>query len=309
MNLKKLIKIAVTVVVIVILGYLIYDNFYLIANKLEYVYTKYLQPDIKQNLTDNEYRKNENYEYVKINTDTTIKSKEDAKNAIYTFLDAGWGEYMVKCDPDYLTCTDDMKEMVENNTYLTDISNFVHPYNTFDRVNTTFTSAGKVTLKKKARYTDEQIKKINETVDKIYEENYDENKSLTENIKTFHDYIINNTKYDTDNVTGNTDINSSSAYGVLIEGVGICSGYTDAMQLFLEKMGVKNYRISSDTHVWNLAYVDGKWLHLDLTWDDPITYDGTQSLSHDYFLIPTTTLENLSKNEHEFDKNIYIEAK
>ena len=74
MNVKKLIKIAVIVVVIVICFFLIKDNYYLITNKIEYVYKKYLQPDIRQTLTDNKWRKKVNYDYVKINEDTTIKN-------------------------------------------------------------------------------------------------------------------------------------------------------------------------------------------------------------------------------------------
>lgn len=309
MNIKKIIKITLTVIALVIIAFLVHDNYYLIINKIEYVYKKYLVKEIRQTLTDNDYRKKENYEFVQINLDTNIKNKEDAKNAIYTFLDGGWDEYTVKCDADYLNCTSDVKSIVENNTYLTDLSNFVHPFNTFERINTTFTSTGRIILKRKNRYTKEQINKINQKIDEIYNKNYDPNKSITDNIKIFHDYIINNTKYDTENVTGTSLVNSSSAYGVLFDGIGICSGYTDVMQLFLEKLKVKNYRISSSTHVWNLVYIDGSWLHLDLTWDDPISKDNVDSLNHDYFLINTEKLKSLSDKEHNFNEEIYVEAK
>lgn len=309
MNIKKLVKVAVTVIIIVILGFLIKDNYYLLTNKIEYVYTKYLQGDIRQNLTDNKYRKKENYGYVKINENTTLKNKNDVKNMIYTYLDAGWNEYTVKCDADYLDCTNDIKEIVQNNTYLTDLSNFVHPFNTFDKINTTFAASGKVKLKKEPRYSDSQIDTLNKKVDEIYKENYDSSKNVSENIKIFHDYIVNHTKYDQSNTTGLSNVGSSSAYGVLIDGIGICSGYSDAMQLFLEKMNVKNYRISSSTHEWNLVYVEGAWRHLDLTWDDPIMSDGSDALKEDYFLIDTNTLLSKDDGEHNFDSSIYIEAK
>lgn len=309
MNIKKLVKVAVTVIIIVILGFLIKDNYYLLTNKIEYVYTKYLQGDIRQNLTDNKYRKKENYGYVKINENTTLKNKDDVKNMIYTYLDAGWNEYTVKCDADYLDCTNDIKEIVQNNTYLTDLSNFVHPFNTFDKINTTFAASGKVKLKKEPRYSDSQIDTLNKKVDEIYKENYDSSKNVSENIKIFHDYIVNHTKYDQSNTTGLSNVGSSSAYGVLIDGIGICSGYSDAMQLFLEKMNVKNYRISSSTHEWNLVYVEGAWRHLDLTWDDPIMSDGSDALKEDYFLIDTSTLLSKDDGEHNFDSSIYIEAK
>lgn len=309
MNIKKLVKVAITVIIIVILGFLIKDNYYLLTNKIEYVYTKYLQGDIRQNLTDNKYRKKENYGYVKINENTTLKNKNDVKNMIYTYLDAGWNEYTVKCDADYLDCTNDIKEIVQNNTYLTDLSNFVHPFNTFDKINTTFAASGKVKLKKEPRYSDSQIDTLNKKVDEIYKENYDSSKNVSENIKIFHDYIVNHTKYDQSNTTGLSNVGSSSAYGVLIDGIGICSGYSDAMQLFLEKMNVKNYRISSSTHEWNLIYVEGAWRHLDLTWDDPIMSDGSDALKEDYFLIDTNTLLSKDDGEHNFDSSIYIEAK
>lgn len=309
MNIKKIIKITVTVIIMVILGFLIKDNYYLLTNKIEYVYKKYLQGDIRQNLTDNKYRKKENYDYVKINENTTLKNKDDVKNMIYTYLDAGWDEYTVKCDADYLDCTNDIKEIVQNNTYLTDLSNFVHPFNTFDKINTTFAASGKVKLKKEPRYSDSQIDTLNKKVDEIYKENYDSSKNVLENIKIFHDYIVNHTKYDQSNTTGLSNVGSSSAYGVLIDGIGICSGYSDAMQLFLEKMNVKNYRISSSTHEWNLVYVEGAWRHLDLTWDDPIMSDGSDALKEDYFLIDTNTLLSKDDGEHGFDSSIYIEAK
>lgn len=309
MNIKKIIKITITVIIMVILGFLIKDNYYLLTNKIEYVYKKYLQGDIRQNLTDNKYRKKENYDYVKINENTTLKNKDDVKNMIYTYLDAGWDEYTVKCDADYLDCTNDIKEIVQNNTYLTDLSNFVHPFNTFDKINTTFAASGKVKLKKEPRYSDSQIDTLNKKVDEIYKENYDSSKNVLENIKIFHDYIVNHTKYDQSNTTGLSNVGSSSAYGVLIDGIGICSGYSDAMQLFLEKMNVKNYRISSSTHEWNLVYVEGAWRHLDLTWDDPIMSDGSDALKEDYFLIDTNTLLSKDDGEHGFDSSIYIEAK
>lgn len=309
MKFKKLIKLIIEVVLVVIVCYLVYDNRYEISNFLLNTYKKYFASEIKQNLTANEYQKKVNYDYVKINTNTNIDNKEDARNAIYTFLDAGWSKYTVMCNVDYLNCTSDIKEMVENETYLTDIGNFVHPFNTFEEINTTFSSSGKVVLKKTDRYTNAQINDINQKIEEIYNNNYDKSKNVKENIKIFHDYIINNTKYDVDNTSGLSSINSSTAYGVLIDGVGICSGYTDAMQLFLEKLNVKNYRVSSNTHTWNLVFIEGEWKHLDLTWDDPINSDGSDSISYDFFLIDTNDLKEKTDTEHHFDENIYLESK
>ncbi|MEG2351388.1 MAG: hypothetical protein RSB54_01760, partial [Bacilli bacterium] len=221
MNVKKHFPILLAIVLSVLFCYLFYDNYYSIANKAEYFYVKHLQPDLKQHLVDNNYKKGANYSFVKINKNTTISNLNDAQNAIYTFLDSGWKKYTIKCNPDYLNCTDDVKKMVENNTYLTDISNFVHPYNTFEKINSSFTSTGRITFKKEIRYTDSQIKSINEKVNQIYNENYDANKDTKGNIKIFHDYIISHTKYDSANTSGTSDMSSSNSYGVLFDVLGI----------------------------------------------------------------------------------------
>ena len=55
--------------------------------------------------------------------------------------------------------------------------------------------------------------------------------------------------------------------------------------------------------------VNGKWLHLDLTWDDPVTSDNTNQLLYDYFLINNDKLFKLDTKQHNFNRNIYIEAK
>jgi len=296
------------VVLVVLIIYLIYNNYYTIFNNVEYLYIKFFQPNITQILVDSDYRKKVNYEFIQINEDTTIKNKTDIKNTLYTFLDGGWKQYTVSCDLDYLNCFNDFKLIIDNSTFLTDLSNYVHPFNSFNKVNTTFMSNNRIILKKENKYSNNQISIINNKVNEIYNKYYDPNKSQKDNIKTFHDYIINNTKYDNTNTKGTSDINSSTAYGVMIEGLGICSGYADAMALFLDKMNIPNYKISSDTHVWNFVYVDGTWLHLDLTWDDPLTYNGASKLVYDYFLITTDELEKYMDNDHNFDKTIYLEA-
>ena len=78
----------------------------------------------------------------------------------------------------------------------------------------------------------------------------------------------------------------------------------------LNNLGVDNFKISSKTHVWNAVYLNDKWLHLDLTWDDPVTINSdTQTLSHKFYLIDTKSLDAYKISDHEFDKSIYPELK
>ena len=132
--------------------------------------------------------------------------------------------------------------------------------------------------------------------------------TIEEKLKIIHDFIIDNTEYDVlkmDNINDPT-YQSSNAYGVLLEHYGICSGYADTLAIFLNKLGIINYKISNDEHIWNLAYINNKWLHIDLTWDDPVSE--TPINRSDYFMIDTKTLQELDK-EHDFNKYIFEEAK
>jgi len=308
---KKIIKLTIYIVILVLAFFFAKDNSEAITTKALYFYKKYFIKEIKQDLKSNDYKKQENYENYSINNNTILKNKNDLINAVYTFLDAGYETYTVICDADYLDCVNDTRELVANKNELTDISNFVSPYNSFEKINTKIYSIGKITFTRVPRYTDEEIQKINQKIDEIYNNNYDSSKNIVENIKIFHDYIINNTKYDIKNDKLDSNSKSSTAYGVLFENKGICSGYSDTMALLLDKMKVKNHRISSNTHMWNLVYIEGAWKHLDLTWDDPVVENDNEKniLSDKYFLVDTTTLKSYNDNEHIFDENIYVEAK
>ena len=139
---------------------------------------------------------------------------------------------------------------------------------------------------------------------------YDSSKNVRENIKIFHDYIVKNTEYDSEYKPDvSTDDTSSNAYGVLIKGKGICSGYADAMSLFLEKMHVNNFRISSQTHEWNAVYVEGAWYHIDATWDDPTNANDPNYVSDKFFMLTHDDLKELTDVEHNFNETIYEEAK
>ena len=126
---------------------------------------------------------------------------------------------------------------------------------------------------------------------------------VEDKILKIHDYIINNTKYD----TANSDSKSSTAYGALINHKAVCGGYADAMALFLNKFNVPNFKIASNTHVWNAVYIDSTWLHLDLTWDDPVSSSGEDTILHKFYLIDTPSLEKYKITDHEYDKTIYEE--
>ena len=266
----------------------------------------------KINITDsNNYYRDKNFKFVQIISDKNPSNYQDLLNVYYTVINSGKDEYTFYCPrTGYDNCLSDIETIANNQTLLSNINNYVHPYNAFSHIETEFDSLGKVTITIERNYTKEIIEKINKKVDELYKKIYDSNKSDEDNIKAFHDYIIDNAKYDSDRSDkGIVKYKSDTAYGPLFEGYAICGGYTDLLQLFLEKMGLENYRVSSHLHIWNAVKIKDKWYHIDLTWDDPVMSDGSNSLLHDYMLIDTKKLLELEKKEHNFNQDVFIELK
>ena len=274
--------------------------------------------------TSNSYVKKENFLFVQNTEDFLPFSKGDLKNIYYTIVNNGWKEFTFYCPSEYVHCLEDVKEISNDQDLLTHLNNYVHPFNGFSNVKTVISESGDITVSISYFYSDEQIKAINKKIDEIYKNIITDDMDTYAKILTIHDYIINNTKYDVErNNQGESNYHSYIAYGPLIEGYATCNGYTDAMALFLEKMNIPNFKVAmtpeensnTEGHVWNAVYLDNQWVHLDLTWDDPVSSDGTDYLQHKYFLITTTQLEEADNSgevivtEHQFKKNIYPELK
>lgn len=282
----------------------------------QFVIQKVLFKDTVQASEPNNYYKTENFMLFKNVNELKIDNKEDFNNFMYTVLNSGFDEFSFFCDFNYENCVEDFNTFIKTSDYLEVINNYINPFNSFNNLYIYSNNFNKITIKVEKLYTDEQISIVNEKIDQFIKNNITNNMTDRKKIKLFHDWIINNTKYDEDfsniNDKEQYPYHPYSAYGPLVEGRATCSGYTDAMAIFLNKIGIKNYKISSEHtttigHVWNYAFVDNKWYHIDLTWDDPITE--SDILIHDFFLISTKELENKNIDSHNFNKNYYLETK
>ncbi len=256
----------------------------------------------------NEYYRDYDFLFVQNTRDFSPKSRQDILNIYYTAINAGKDEFTFYCPSDYSECLSEVNSIANDQTILSHINNYVHPFNGFKNVETEYDSLGRVKIHIQKSYSDSDIAEVKKKVLTIENEVVNISLGLEDNIKNIHDYIINNSKYDSDRSDRNiVNYKSDIAYGTLIQGYGLCGGYTDAMELFLEDMNVKNYKISSENHVWNAIYINGEWRHLDLTWDDPVTSDGSDVLEDDFFLITTEELKKIETGQHSFDLNIYKE--
>ena len=274
-------------------------SFILTSRSVERVYGK---------TQENGYFIEDNFEYIDNYEKAEVHSKQEIINSIYYLLNSGVTYSKRYCAKDYVDCYKDMDQISNDTNMLSILNNYVHPYNNFDSI--TFNFDGDVIeIEIEHTYKETEINELNKYVDEFIAKNINNNMSVRAQIKTIHDHIINNTTYDTlksDNIK-DTTYKSNTAYGVLKEGYGICSGYSDAMKLFLDKLNIINYKISNDQHIWNLVYLDGAWVHLDLTWDDPVS---EQNVTRDnYFLITTNVLDQLDDKVHYFDHYNFLEAR
>lgn len=263
----------------------------------------------------NQYAKEKSYKFVQVTENFVPYNYQELINILYTVLDAGYDTFTFYCPNEYHDCIDDIKKISnsEDNELLTTIGNFVSPYNNFSNIRIEYDTAGEVTMNVTHLYSKEEIDKISNEINRVWTSLVSEGMSNKEIVYAFHDYIINNTKYDEKyeeelKTVGKTTYHSDKAIGPLFEKYAICSGYTDTMAIVLERLGLDNFKVASDSHVWNVVYLDDEWLHLDLTWDDPVSQDRSKdTLLHKFFLIDTQTLESFDIKDHTFNKSIYRE--
>ena len=270
---------------------------------------------------NNPYYKDNNFEFVSNIKTVNPYGKQDLLNKIYSIINNHIENFTFYCPKEYKSCNEDMNNLSKDANLLTHLNNFVHPFNSFLSINTTIADSGEINLSITYLYSEDEINAINNEIDKILPEVVPP--TLTDDynkIKAIHDYIINNTKYD---LANNKDSKSYKAYGPLFNHLAICNGYTDLMAIFLTRLNYDNFKIATTSnetgktegHVWNAVKLNNEWLHLDLTWDDPVPKNGSDEnyLYHKYFLINSEELKtadnNITSRDHEFDPTIYSELK
>ena len=95
-----------------------------------------------------------------------------------------------------------------------------------------------------------------------------------------HDYLAQQVSY------AYGSMENLTAYGALVKGSAACTGYAKAYQYLLQKAGIVAWTVmgtatnsaGTQEHAWNVAYLDGAWYYIDVTWDDT-----NIGITHDYF--------------------------
>ena len=120
--------------------------------------------------------------------------------------------------------------------------------------------------------------------------------SIYNQIKQIHNYLIDNTTYDSD-----SSEMSHNIYGTLVNNLAVCDGYSKSFKYILDNIGIscvvvcgigENSSGEVENHAWNDVLIDENWYAIDVTWDDPIIVGGrgvlTDELRYNYFLKGST---------------------
>ncbi|MDF9825044.1 hypothetical protein M2475_001465 [Breznakia sp. PF5-3] len=104
-----------------------------------------------------------------------------------------------------------------------------------------------------------------------------------EKVYAINDYICNQAVYDTaaadviktTGKLGEAYYDSNTAYGILINKIAVCEGYSTAFQLLCEAAGLECISISGHMnadpdirHAWNRVNIGGQWYIVDVTTND-----------------------------------------
>lgn len=155
-------------------------------------------------------------------------------------------------------------------------------------------------------YTKDSVQQYEAAIDRVFAEVIDGNGSMTDEQKAtaLHDYLVQHMVYD-QNANNNLGIEKRNAYEALVNGIGVCQGYTLAYAALLKKAGIETGYCKSESmnHIWNYVKLDGNWYHADLTYDDATAASQTGEtgyVKHTYFLLSDDAMRNAS---HAWEDN------
>ena len=111
-----------------------------------------------------------------------------------------------------------------------------------------------------------------------------------EKVLILHDYLVVNCQYAQPIPDPPSPV--YSAYGALVDKVAVCQGYSLAFKVLMDRIDVPCVMVlgaEEMNHIWNAVQLDGKWYHMDVTWDDPVpNHEGY--CGHNYFLVSNEKL-------------------
>ena len=148
------------------------------------------------------------------------------------------------------------------------------------------------------------VGKATKKIQKIINQNITGSMSDFDKVRFVHDWIVKQYVYD-----------STAPIRTFHESVtgkkAVCQGYALTFLAFMEQMGIPcRFVVSSNgVHSWNMVKVDGNWYHVDVTNDDPKSYESTTKKYpiYTFFLQSTENFQKKvnSTGSHQYDTSKY----
>jgi transglutaminase-like putative cysteine protease len=118
--------------------------------------------------------------------------------------------------------------------------------------------------------------------------------SPRETVAAVNDWLCINAEYD-------ETMSDYSAYDLLVNGTGVCEAYTAAFGIFMNHYDIPYRKIESEAmdHTWSQVFLDGAWLHVDVTWNDPVPDEYGRAL-RDYLFLTDEELMAMPKAHYNW---------
>ena len=113
--------------------------------------------------------------------------------------------------------------------------------------------------------------------------------------RMLYDYIITHSNYNVNAQGGGMADDDWTAYGVVVNGTGVCESYAEAFQTLCNAVGINCIGIDGiakagevngqdvfGNHKWNAVKLNGEWYQCDITFDDPVGAP-TGYVGHEFF--------------------------
>ena len=145
-----------------------------------------------------------------------------------------------------------------------------------------------------SKLTDDKDKYILKELKKTVGEIIKDGMSEYDKEKAVYDYVFSQTHFNDDSLVAisddSEDDESYNPYGFFHDHSTICVGNATTIKLFFDVLGIDSKIIHSTEngeHAWNVVKIDGKWYHLDVTFDG-----GNEAPDYAYFNVPDTAKDD-----------------
>lgn len=145
-----------------------------------------------------------------------------------------------------------------------------------------------------SKLTDDKDKYILKELKKAVGEIIKDGMSEYDKEKAVYDYVFSQTHFNDDSLVAisddSEDDESYNPYGFFHDHSTICVGNATTIKLFFDVLGIDSKIIHSTEngeHAWNVVKIDGKWYHLDVTFDG-----GNEAPDYAYFNVPDTAKDD-----------------